>query len=757
MNGPLSGISVVEFPLDISDLGLGLAGGLPGLILSHLGASVTRVAERPSGIDEGLIWTDSWQRRTTVRAWAQTADLVRTADVVIVYGDATTAETKGLSSSACRESRPELIHCLVGASRVGDGPPLSYAMLVEAAAGLYSQLPTPNGEPRFLDMKCAASGTAFLLTAAVLGLIYERMRTGLGGYFETTLYDGLLASVGGMVGRSDRAPAHVERHWEIGPAYPDMLYRCADEEWIQVWLGGKGMFERFLRIVGERADNRGFYASAAEGDLSTRSARWEPIFRRETCLTWLERLRAAGIACERVRSSAEGLELRQVQDVGLCETATGAEGATLRCAAVPVAVTPADPAAGALPAHRLLHGVRVLDFSAYVAGPFACQVLADLGADVVKVEPISGEAMRGAPYAFSVCQRGKRAVAIDLRAPDGQDAVHALMAGTDVLLHNFRRGVDQRLGIDEASVRGVAPGVVYCHVSGYGQTGEMVSLPANDALIQALTGIEHALAGGAGRPIRPTWFPVDVAAGWLTACGMLAALIARRRSGLGQRVDTSLLGAGLLLQSGGVYRNGRFVPGPTVDETQTGYGPCYRIYRTSDGWLAVVVPDGDAWERLRALPEFVALPPSYTPLRVEPQTESAIVAERALELVLLANNAEYWESRLSEISIPCVAFGFATRDGFRRGILDSGPNHELARVISFDTPEWGRLEQIGPLFRIGPEPVPEGRRRAPAVGEDTVEVLAEAGIPHDRIADLLSSGVIVQGSTSETHNEVMTT
>src|SRR5262249_13949384 len=179
----------------------------------------------------------------------------------------------------------------------------------------------------------------------------------------------------------------------------------------------------------------------------------------------------------------------------------------------------------------LLTGLRVVDFPAFVAGPLAAQVLADLGADVVKVEPPEGEAMRGAAYAVAACQRGKRSLAIDITAPDARPVVEQLIRWADVVLHNFRVGVAERLGLDEATVGALNPGAVYAHASAFGPTGPRAKAPGNDALMQALTGFERAIGGSGNDPIAATWIPLDMAGGWIAAAGTLAGLYARAVTG----------------------------------------------------------------------------------------------------------------------------------------------------------------------------------------------------------------------------------
>ena len=266
--------------------------------------------------------------------------------------------------------------------------------------------------------------------------------------------------------------------------------------------------------------------------------------------------------------------------------------------------------------------------------------------------------------------------------------------------------------------------------------------------MQALTGFEQAVGGTGNDPIAGTWIPIDMSGGWVAAIGMLAGLYARATTGEGQRVSTSLLGAGMLLQSGVFERDGAVVPGPTLDGAQTGYGPGYRIYECGDGeWLALVVPDSASWAALRSVVGIDALPEAYVPLRSGAEAGSAagdhtgaVEAETVLEKAFATAPAATWIDRLRGTGALVEPIEAMDRDAFRRGILDDPVNRELGRVIAYETADWGHFEQIGPLLRRGP--VPDGAPQAmlPGIGEHTVEVLSELGFGRDVIDELLGSG-----------------
>jgi crotonobetainyl-CoA:carnitine CoA-transferase CaiB-like acyl-CoA transferase len=761
---PCAGLTVVEVAAGVSDLGLGLAGGVPGMVLADLGADVTRLVGEPAPIDAGLPWGRAWHRdkRVATADPGEVRERLATADVALVYGPEHRVEGRGLGWRDAHRANPALVYARCRPSRTATGPVEDHGLLVEARTGFCTQLAGHRPGPIFADLRAPGAGAALILTTSVLALLRRRELTGSGGWAETSLYDGMLATLGCMIGRSERAAPEVEGYWERGSTFPNFLFRCADGELVQVWVGGKGMYPKVIDVLGDEPSTEGYYQDQATGALGVRAARWQATFATETRDTWIERLRAAGIAAEPVYGPGEVLAEPYVAEVGLALSRRegGHEDVVV---ATPISVLPLDvgaPGDGSgdavggrtdpVPGPRLLEGLKVLDFSAFVAGPLAAEVLADLGAEVVKVEPPQGEAMRGAAYAIAACQRGKRSLAMDINAPESRPVVERLIGWADVVLHNFRVGVSERLGIDEASVARINPTAVYCHASAFGTSGSRARFPANDALMQAVTGFEQAIGGEGNDPIAATWIPLDMLGGWVAGGGILAGLYARAREGGGRRVVTSLLGAALLPHSGVFQRDGAVVRGPRVDAAQTGFGPGYRIYQAGDGgWLALVVPDPEAWDRLRSLPGVDGLPTAYAPLRGDGgEHDPAARAERVLEAAFATAPAADWVDRLHAAGIPAERVEEMDRDRFRRAILDDPLNRQLGRVVAYETADWGHFEQIGPLLRCGPD-AGEGLAAGPPLmlpgaGEHTVAVLSDLGFAGAEIDGLLAAKAVRQ-------------
>jgi crotonobetainyl-CoA:carnitine CoA-transferase CaiB-like acyl-CoA transferase len=760
MTAPLDGIRVVEVAVGVTDLGLGHAGGVPGRLLADLGASVTRlVGGTPAAIDADVPWGHVWHRGKTVVATDTAAEIrahLLRADVAFVYGGEPVVEGRGLGWCDLRDANPGLVYARCRPSRTASGTVEDHALLVEARAGFCTQLGAHRPGPMLVDVRASASGAAFLLTTSALALLRRRELLGSGGWAETSLYDGMLATLGCMIGRSERAAPKIESYWAEGSFFPNFLYRCGDGELLQIWFGGKGMYDKVIEVLGDEPSTDGYYAEQMSGLLNARAQRWHDVFPAHPRDVWVERLRGAGVACEPVLSPGEALADPHLAEIGLTVRTrrggrddAGHEGEHERDDVVlgsPIDVTPtadAGRAATPAPGPRLLEGVRVVDFSAFVAGPLAAEVLADLGADVVKVEPPAGEAMRAAAYAIAACQRGKRSLAIDITDPAAGPVVEALLRSADVVLHNFRVGVAERLGIDADTVAALNPGAVHCHASAFGSRGPRAMQPGNDALMQAVTGFEVANGGEGNDPTAATWIPVDMSGGWVAAAGILAGLYARARTGRGQRVETSLLGAGMLLHGGVFLRDGAVVRGPALDADQTGYGPGYRLYRCAgDTWIAVVVPDPGGWDGLRTVAD--DLPAMYASLRGGAADADARKAEAVLERTFASATAGAWAARLPALGVLAEVVDDLDRDAFRRRILDDPVNRQLGRAVAYETADWGGFEQIGPLLRCGPDVTGGPSLHLPGVGEHTVEVLAELGCTPDEIDNLLAKNIARQ-------------
>jgi crotonobetainyl-CoA:carnitine CoA-transferase CaiB-like acyl-CoA transferase len=746
-DGPLAGLRVVEFAPGLTAVGAGLAGSLPGRLLTDLGADITLVrsaAERPT-LDAGVEFARAWDRGKEIVEVADGPAAVVTraadADVLFLAGDEGLVERRGLGFERLAAVNPRLVVVRVRPSRPGSGPLPDLELLVQARSGLLTQINSHRGGPAFGDLPVAAAGAGLAATVGALALLHEREGTGIGGWVETSLQEGLQALLPMITGRVEHDSPSTRLLWRRqGPA-ESLAYRCADGEYLQLWFGAKGAYEAFLDHIGDPPSEQGYSADLAGGEMVERGKRWARLFADHDRDWWVKDFAGQKFRCEPVLRPGEALRDPHVREIGLA-----VEQSSITTLGPVVRVTPTGPG-GPRPdagTGRLLSGVRVLDLSAYLAGPVTARVLAELGADVVKVEPVTGDAHRGMEPMFAAGQLGKRSVALDLKAPDAPAVLERLFRWSDVVHHNSRVGLAERLGYDEATVRAANPEVVHSFASGFGERGPRALLPANDQLMQALSGVE-AGQGGAGQP--PTylvWGAIDVTSGWVSACGVLAALYARRRRGGGQSVTSSLLGAALTLKSGAFLSGGDVVSGPVLDADQTGYGAAYRIYAGSDGTsFALAVPDAPVWDRLRSAVQVEGLPEAPPPLRSgpdDPQPAEVLLAE-----MFRGRPAEVWVRELSDAGVPVELVVEADRSGFAAGFVDDPVNRQLGRVAEHHWGERGRVAQPRLAPRIGPGRLPSGRDGIPALGEHTAEVLDLVGFDAEQRAALVESGTVATG------------
>jgi crotonobetainyl-CoA:carnitine CoA-transferase CaiB-like acyl-CoA transferase len=754
---PLDGVRVVEVALGVSAVGAGLASSLPGSILRDLGAEVARVrSKQRSTLDAGVEFDEVWDRGKQVTevdddaSPAQAADHVRhvarDADILIITGSESRVERRGLSYQDLAAINPRLIVARIRPSYTALGPVPDYELLVAARAGLLTQIRGHRPGPAFADLAVASAGAGLSAAVGALALLYQREATGRGGWAETSLYDGITALLPMIIGRVEHHSPTTTLLWKNQGPSEALSYRCADGEYVQLWFGAKGAFEAFLQHIGDPPSEQGYNKELMSNAMAERGERWAAMFATRDRDWWIKDLSGQKFRCEPVWHPGEALNDPHVRQAGLSIDHDHPDRGPISVLGPVVTVTavsahqpgnreaigdnskrqsepqPEPQPSGDNSKRRLLDGVRVLDLSAYLAGPVTPLILAELGADVVKVEPPTGDVHRNMEPMFAAGQRGKRAVALDMKAPDAPHQLERLFRWSDVVHHNSRVGLAEKLGYDEPAVRHANPDVIYSFASGFGETGPRAQLPANDQLMQALAGIEAA-QGGAGQP--PTylvWGAVDVTGGWIAACGILAGLYARRRHGGGQSVSASLLGAALTLKSGAFLAADGAVAGPVLDAGQTGYGAAYRIYQGRDGaWLALAVPDTKAWDRLRAVvkrPGLPESPPSLRTKRADSQPPELLLAD-----CFTARDAADWVAELRAAGVPAELVAEPDREGFTAGFLDDPVGRQLGRVVSYRWGERGLVEQ--PCFppRLGPAPRPPAAAGIPGLGEHTAQIL----------------------------------
>lgn len=376
-----------------------------------------------------------------------------------------------------------------------------------------------------------------------------------------------------------------------------------------------------------------------------------------------------------------------------------------------------------------LTGVRVLDLSAYIAGPYGCTLLADMGADVIKIEPPSGDNLRKYPStlttesrAFLGINRSKRGLVLDLKRTEGMAVLLKLLASADVLVHNFRPAVAPKLGIDYDRFKASHPRLIYCVVNGYGETGPMKDNAGYDQVLQSMTGI-CALQGKRGEPPEIVYGSfVDYYAGAMVASGVSAALFERERSGQGQYVGVSLLRSALAMQSARfIWAEGE---GRDIGRDMRS-GGVTGLHPARQGFIYLSANTPHFWQ---ALCELIGLPalaadPRYATVRDRATNSHEILPK--LNAALQAHTALEWEAIFGE-AVPCAA---------TRSIGEMFDHPQVIAeemVATFTHPVAGTYRGFTKAIKFSNTPGP-APFAAPMIGQHSSEVLLQFGYSREEI------------------------
>ncbi len=422
-----------------------------------------------------------------------------------------------------------------------------------------------------------------------------------------------------------------------------------------------------------------------------------------------------------------------------------------------------------------LNGIRVLEFSQIIAGPFGCQNLADMGAEVIKVEPPEGEAWRqfsqfmpGESKWFQSLNRGKRSLVLALREPEAQEIVHRLVSKMDVVVINYRPDVAERLRIDYGTLRALKPDLIYVDNTAFGRRGPWSQRPGYDIVAQAVSGL-MALDGkldAAGVAPSPVSAPVaDYATGIVIAWGVCAALYHRERTGEGQMVETTLLNSALAMQGSSVMQlpaadaaveqkmanvNQLRAANASYAELQDAYqerGPAgalniyYRCYETSDGAVAIGALSASLWAKVRAAldTDFLGFADPEldltNPAAMADALANAAVRVREVEAHVRAHSTEHWLQRFEEHGVPSGPIRFPEE------LADDPQITANEMVVELNHDLSGSQRQVGPLLKMSATPT-AAQGSSPPLGRDTEAIVREAGYGDTEIEELRAAGVI---------------
>jgi crotonobetainyl-CoA:carnitine CoA-transferase CaiB-like acyl-CoA transferase len=761
--GPLAGLLVV-------DRTWGLPGALAGMLFADYGATVVKI-ERPGGGPD----TGSVLRRVVDRgkwsieldphdgATAQTLDALR-ARADVFFDTVPPADA---------ERYPHLVHCTITGygldGELRDRP--GYDSLVAARFGLMAEQGGHRKGPIFLGHPAIDYVTAFLAAMGVLAALHARHRTGVGQHVDTSLLDGALAASSMNWWWNERDLSYLARTGnEMGFGRNRLitdLFQCSDGEYVMVHTGGEGGFKRTMDVVGlgdkvRRVD--GLEMSTPLDDDEYHAARHlvPEVFATKPRDEWIRLFHAADLAALPVLHPEEIFADDQVQYAEVAVDVPDPEYGTLRQVgpvvryrASPTGPTRLAPAVGEhngrlsellataprattpradAPAGPPLAGLRVVDFSGFFATAFGARLLSDLGADVIKVEPLGGDQMRPLPDLFEGAQRGKRNLAIDLRTKGGADVVRRLLLTADVVMHNLRPGKAEKLGIGFDQCVALNPSMIYCYLPGFGSSGPKSELKSFAPLVSGFTGMLYIGAGDGNPPIRRVLGNEDLYNGFLGALSVLMAVQHRDRTGEGQYVESPHLHSSLLVRTEqSADTSGRLVPGLHLDADQTGWGPLYRLYRTQDDWIALACVGDRAFGRLADALGRAELRDDdrYRTHAARARHADALATELEATFAPLSS-ADAFE-RLDGAGVPCE---IPRPDPYVPDFLWDEWALATERVFEHHHPEHGWIREIGHCVRLSATPL-ANKGPSARLGQHTRELLGELGYTTEEIDGLL--------------------
>jgi len=663
-------------------------------------------------------------------------------------------ETYGIDASRLMHANPRLVLLVLppyARSTPWAGGDESHALL-SAAGGVAWRQSSTDGGPIDLRAPVLLYMHGLWATACVVAALVERESSGYGQMVRVCGLHSVLLTAAGVTSVNPDTP-DVSTAVGVGGRHPTYTrYLSADGRWIACGaLGGK--FEsRLLEAlglghvlddprIGGRVENI-ILASNVDWVRALVAASFGARGSEDLLCT----ISALGIPCGVVGRTQDWLDHPQVRAIGMRHDLPDAAAGHESTIGVPVVLTatpgrvrppaadqhwsavrtrPAPPARPAIAPIRPgpLSGYRAIDLGTFVAGPYAGSLLAELGADVIKIEPPSGDPFRQMGFVYN---RGMRSLALDLGTQDGVNALHAVVRGSDLVIDTLRPGVSAKLGVDHDRLAAEKPDIVTVSVSAFGETGPLAGLPGVDMVIQAMSGM-MTHQGDLEEPVASTNPVIDVATATMTVLGGLIALFHRKRTGRGQRVWTSLVAAATYLQVEELLRYDGRPPLREGEPNHRGDDGLNRFHATRDGWLRIAHPQRDPLAVGRMLdvfgiPRHLALDGQAHLLA---QSLAAMTADAAVEAFARCGIAAVRAKRVTEFVREAVAAGEDFIDVLR-----------ASDGSFFVVP--GRLANFSRTPRGGPMPVP-------GIGQHSIDVLTEAGVTPETVAQLLAAGVATAG------------
>jgi crotonobetainyl-CoA:carnitine CoA-transferase CaiB-like acyl-CoA transferase len=698
-------------------------------------------------------------------------ELLSTADVFVTSWRPGVAERLGVDWERVHATHPHLV--MASITGFGEDGTLAdvagHEAIVQSFVGVTADQVGLRPAPIYEGLPFASIGAAYLAAIGSLAALYRRATDGRGRHVQTSLVDGALSYLGMVWGDADDVNA-------APPMVPGSIrlisrsFRCADDEYIGVHTGAVGAFGRLVRELGladrlaVAEDGSDMQSPLTDAERTVVMDEVPALFETQPRDVWLKRLLDADVAAIPELRPGQIFDEPQVRHNEMVVTIDDPVLGPLKQVAPAIRFDGfvARPANGAPtvgqhdeqePARSsranvfegerlggtapLLDGLRVLDAGAYYAGPFSSRLLADLGADVIKLETTLGDQLRGIQRPFRSASAGKRAISLGLKDPDLFEARDALIKWADVVLHNMRPGAADRVGLGYEHVHELNPDAVYLYAPGWGSTGPDCMRQSFAPLMSGYVGIGYEVGGQFNPPMWPLGNE-DPGNGLTGAVGILIALLHRSRGGTGMYVENPQLNATMTHAAHIVRRpDGTVLGAERLDPLQTGVGPLDRLYETSDGWICVVALSDDEIRRLEsALGLSILDDPRFA--THEQRMQNAYELADLISELLMGNDSQHWERTLRAAGVAAIV---PKAENNNQAFHRDPANLAIGRIAQVSDGRGLFVREAAMMVRVS-DAVPAPHQLAPEFGADTEPVLKHLGYTPEKIAELRERGSI---------------
>jgi crotonobetainyl-CoA:carnitine CoA-transferase CaiB-like acyl-CoA transferase len=741
------------------------------MILSDFGADVTRFDDPDYA---------SLNREPAARVWLRGKkqarqplhEAARRADVIVIT---TPNGFPAADFETIHRLNPGLVYAEISAFGMDFSLPVSEPVVAARMGRMKSMegiLPEPG--PRYAAVQVATHATAHNIVSGILACLHERAASGVGQRVSTSLAHGLIpydqgASLAMQLRQKNAAPAPAIDPARIMPTLNYHPVQCADGKWLQLGNLLPHLFANFMRCIGldealiellQNPEDANLRERVRDKILTTMQTR--------TSSEWMQRFIADdGIAahpyqtCEQALGDPDMIENGHV----ICVDGVTQPGPFTRLCGTPAEVgqastdgqTPGEKSAQPWDRPAInpvadtaspLHGVTVVEFATIIAAPLAASFLADLGARVIKVESVGGDPYRkmGGGVGAIRCNQGKESIGVDLKSDAGQAIAHKLVHGADIVIHNFRPGVPERLGIGYTQLKVIKPDLIYISANGYGTKGPSANRPSTHPIPGAAMGGALYQAGGAPseildlpalreyarRLMRANEVNPDPNTAVTICSSALLGLIARQRTGAGQQIFGDMFIANAWANFNDFFAFDGKPPRLSLDPALLGTGPLQHLYQCSDGWVFLGIERVRDWEAFCTITGEHHLMAHYP----DPVTDPGRDLQAELSGLFASNTASHWESLLLPHGIGCVV---ADRHNLAEKFFDECRS-DSDWMVEVHHPELGTYYRHTPMLAFS-----RSRSRARAgtpAGAHTRPLMAELGYSQAETDALFSQGIL---------------